>query len=64
MLQIPSMAMGGGSCDTWGDAANTTLIAGSGHGNGIISQIHIDSSIMVFILALLPDSAFVLLSYA
>jgi len=55
--------MGEGLHDTRGEVVKSTLIVGSGHCNGIISQIRIDFSIMVFISALLPDSPFVLLSF-
>jgi hypothetical protein len=64
VLWIPSMAMGNDFCDTGGEVVNSTLMVGFGHGNGIISQIRIDFSIMVFILALLPNFALVLLSSA
>ena len=54
--------MGNEFRDTEGEVVNSTLMVGFGHGNGIISQIRIDFSIMVFILALLPNFALVLLS--
>lgn len=64
VLWIPSMEMGNDFRDTGGEVVKSTLMVGFGHGNGIISQIRIDFSIMVFILALLPNFALVLLSSA
>jgi hypothetical protein len=58
------MEMGDDSHDTRGEVVNSTLMVGFGHDNGIISQIRIDFSIMVFILALLRNFTLVLLSSA